>query len=140
MEWMEAFKDVNYWAVLVAVVSTFAVGMAWYSNGVFGKTWLKEIGKKEADMKSGMGQAMMFSGVAMFFAATVMSALLIATGTIGAVDSAVFGAVVGFGVAMCSLISRDSFSRVSMKLTKINGLFDVVKFAVMGAILGGVGF
>ena len=56
MEWVDAFKDVNYWVVLVAVLSTFAVGMAWYSETMFGKIWMKELGLKKKDLedKDGM--------------------------------------------------------------------------------------
>lgn len=45
----------NYWAILVAALSAFLVGGMWYSPAVFGKTWMKENGFSEADLKGGNG-------------------------------------------------------------------------------------
>jgi hypothetical protein len=142
MDWLEALGDINYWAVLVAVASSFAVGMAWYSESVFGKTWMKlsGISKKDTEDKEGMMNAMGMSAVASFFSVSVVAALMLATGTDGWADGAIFGAVVGFGIAMGSMVVHNSFSKVPKMLTKINGIHDVVRFAIFGAIIGGFGF
>ncbi|MCB9823115.1 DUF1761 family protein, partial [Candidatus Nomurabacteria bacterium] len=36
--------DVNYVAVLLAALSSFAVGMVWYAKPVFGAKWMKMVG------------------------------------------------------------------------------------------------
>lgn len=140
MEWLESFKDINYLGVLAAIASTFAVGMIWYAESVFGKKWMKLEGLKKKDLEDskGMMRAMMHSTVASFFSAIVLAALMFSTSTEGVVDGAIFGAVVGFGVAMAAMVTHDAFSKKPTMLTKINGLHDVVSFAVMGAILGGI--
>ena len=143
MEWIDAFKDINYIGVVAAVLSTFAVGMTWYSESVmFGKTWMKLEGlkKKDVENKDNMMRAMLHSTIASFFSAIVLAALMLATGTDGAVDGAVFGAIVGFGVAMSAMVTHDAFSLKPSKLTKINGMHDVVSFAVMGLLIGAIGF
>lgn len=142
MEWIDAFKDINYVGVFVAVASTFAVGMFWYAETVFGKTWMKLEGlkKKDVEKKENMMQAMLHSTVASFFSAVVLAALMLATGTDGAVDGAIFGAVLGFGVAMSAMVTHHAFSLKPMMLTRINGLHDVVSFTVMGLLIGAVGF
>ena len=33
--------DVNYWAVIIATLSTMLVGSIWYTPKVFGKYWMK---------------------------------------------------------------------------------------------------
>jgi hypothetical protein len=38
---------VNIWAVLVAAVSSFALGGLWYSPVLFGKAWNREVGRGE---------------------------------------------------------------------------------------------
>jgi hypothetical protein len=38
---------VNIWAVLVAAVSSFALGGLWYSPVLFGKAWNREAGRGE---------------------------------------------------------------------------------------------
>ena len=139
MEWLETLNDVNYYAVVAAVVASFVVGMVWYSKAVFGNAWMKELGLKDKDVqdKEGMMRSMLMSAVASFIAATTLAALLLGTGTTGAADGAVFGGIVGFGIAMSSMVTHDVFSKTSSMLTRINGLHDIVKFAVIGAILGG---
>lgn len=142
MEWLETIKDINYLAVLFAVLSTFAVGMSWYSLKVFGKTWMKELGIKEKDMnnKEGVMKAMAYSTLGSILSAIVLAALMLATNTVGWVDGAIFGAVIGLGIAVASMLTHDAFSLKSFTLTKINGGHDVVSYAVMGAIIGGFGF
>jgi len=108
---------------------------------MFGKTWMKETGlsKKDVENKDGMAHAMAHSALASFISASVLAALLIGTFTVGAADSAVFGAVIGFGIALSSMVTHDVFSKVSKTLTRLNGAHDIVKFAIMGAIIGGIG-
>ena len=142
MEWIEALKNINYIAVLVAVLSTFAVGMSWYSTSVFGKRWMKELGIKEEDMnnKDGMMKAMTMSTVGSVLTAIVLAALMLNTGTNGWLSGALFGAIVATGFAVASMLTHDAFSLKSLVLTQINGAHDIVSFAVMGAIIGGFGF
>jgi len=142
MEWGDTLGDINYIAVVLATISTFIVGSIWYSMGVFGKTWAKELGltQKQLNDKDAAMRAMMHSAVASFITAVVLAALMYATGTDELAEGALFGAVVGFGIAMTSAVTHDVFSRVSATLTRIHGLHDIVKFAVMGAIIGGIGF
>ncbi len=142
MDWLEVIGDINYWGVILAIISTFVVGMIWYAESVFGKKWMKLAGlsKTEVENKDKMMKAMFHSTVASFFSAVVLASLMFATNTVGWVDGAVFGAVVGFGIAMSAMVTHDAFEQRHMWLTKVNGLHDGVSFAVMGAIIGGVGF
>ena len=42
---------INYWAILVATVASFAIGALWYGP-VFGKVWMRGVGLTEEDIKS----------------------------------------------------------------------------------------
>lgn len=42
---------INFWAVLGAAVGAMIVGFVWYAQAVFGKAWMKAIGKNESDLK-----------------------------------------------------------------------------------------
>jgi Protein of unknown function (DUF1761) len=44
-------SGVNIWAVLVAAVSSFALGGLWYSPALFGKLWNREAGRGEHPQK-----------------------------------------------------------------------------------------
>jgi Protein of unknown function (DUF1761) len=43
--------EMNWMALIVAALSTLAVGMIWYSDAVFGKIWIKEAGLNREEMK-----------------------------------------------------------------------------------------
>ncbi|MEM6997790.1 MAG: DUF1761 domain-containing protein [Patescibacteria group bacterium] len=137
MDWSMALSDLNYWAVAVATLASFPIGMAWYSMAMFGKTWMKEAGlsKKDVENKDEMMKAMVHSAVAAFISTVTLGALILATGTNEAIDGALFGALVGFGIAMTTQARHDAFSQKSITLTRINGAFDIVTLAVVGAIL-----
>jgi Na+/proline symporter len=63
-------SHVNYLAVIAAAVSAMIVGFVWYSQSVFGRLWMKIIGKenlsaaKQEQMKKDVGQyfGIMFAG------------------------------------------------------------------------------
>jgi hypothetical protein len=46
------FPLINYWAVIVAAGSTFALGSLWYSPLMFEKPWMKELGFTKEGMKN----------------------------------------------------------------------------------------
>lgn len=54
--------DINVWAVAGAAVAAMIVGAIWYSNGVFGATWLKmsTVSKKQWDTMGWMPMVYMF--------------------------------------------------------------------------------
>jgi hypothetical protein len=45
--------DVNWWAILVAVVVNMIVGFIWYSPALFAKPWAKLTGRKMDEMGDG---------------------------------------------------------------------------------------
>ena len=50
--------SINFWALLGFVAVRIAVGMVWYSPGVFWKPWSKVTKISEKDMKAGMVKGM----------------------------------------------------------------------------------
>lgn len=46
--------NVNIFAVIVAAIAAFVVGMIWYSPAVMGKKYMKVVGKTEKEMKKEM--------------------------------------------------------------------------------------
>lgn len=49
--------EINYWAVLVVMVSSMIVGSVWYMPSVFGRRWAKLAGVDIADPKKTAAQA-----------------------------------------------------------------------------------
>ncbi len=140
MDWADQLSNINYWAVLLATLSSFAIGATWYAWGVFGKQWVKLVGLTKADVEKpkGMEKTYLLTAVGSFIAATTLAVLLRATSTEGVFDGLVFGAVLGIAFRLTSHIMHNGFARVDYKLSLIDGFHDTVQMAVMGAILGGL--
>ena len=46
------FSAVNWLAILVAALSSFAFGSVWYAKPVFGNAWQKLINRSDEDIKN----------------------------------------------------------------------------------------
>jgi hypothetical protein len=126
--------DLNYWAILVAALSTFLIGGLWYSPAVFGKAWMKENGFTEEDLKKG-SMAKIF-GLAFFLGLIAAINLAMFMGpesdpTMGAL----WGFLAGFGWVATFVGTHYLFERKSFKLFLINAGYSVVALTVMGVIL-----
>ena len=127
--------EVNWLAVGVATVASFAVGALWYSPLLFAKIWQREAGLTDEQLKSA-NMAMTFGGafVLMFLAALVFAMFL------GPEPGLHFGALAGLAAGLfwvtTSLGVSYLFERRSLKLWLINGGYNTVTFMVIGMILG----
>src|SRR5690554_3458829 len=98
MDWGFYLSEINWWAVILATLSSFAVGMLWYAKAAFGAKWIKLVGLKESDLKNndGMAQTFVMTAIAGLIGNAVLNMLMLATATSGAGDGLIFGAIVGF--------------------------------------------
>ena len=135
MDFAEAFGNVNFIAVLVAAVATFALGGLWYSPFLLGKPWMAENGFTEQTM--GQGNMALVFGVAfvLYLIAAVSLAMFL-----GPVVEMAFGLQIGLIVGVTYVATATGvtylFERKSVKLYLINGGYQVLAFALMGAIIG----
>ncbi len=135
---MYHLDKVNWVAVLVATLGSFVVGSIWYAPPVFGKAWMKAIGLKEKDMKSGnmVGTFALTGLLALVSAtglATMMSALAFDTWQQGAM----LGALVSLGFVATSRGIHMLFDRKGgMGLFLINAGHDLVFLILAGIIIG----
>lgn len=136
---------INWLAVLVAGISAFALGAAWYSPALFGKAWMKDNNLSMETIKKGNAgkiygiafllSLIMAANLAMFLAdspATCPEACAQRT------DMA-WGATAGFlaGVwVFCAVAMHGLFEHRSWRLICINGGYSLVGLALMGAIIG----
>jgi hypothetical protein len=129
--------NVNWIAVLVAILPSFVIGSVWYMPQVFGKYWMKANKLKQKDfenanfftalVKTTVMNLIMVTGLAV-----LMSALDFDTVTQGAV----LGALVSLVFAATSRGVHLAFEYRPFGLFLINGAHDVLFLAVAGAILG----
>ncbi len=128
-------STLNFYAIGVSALSSFALGGLWYSPLVFGKAWMKETGITEESAKS-KNMARVF-GLAFIASLVIAFNLAMFLGSSSTLETGAFyGFLAGFGwVAMCFGIN-DLFEQRSFKLFAINAGYHTVGFTIMGAILG----
>lgn len=130
---MEA--NVNYWAVLVAAISSFAIGSLWYAPFLFGKIWQKACGLSDEDLKNAnMGKTFALAfvlsvviayGMAMFFGEPV-----------GLHMGALYGAMTAVFFVIPSIGTLGLFEHHKLSLFLVNSGYKLVTYTLIGAIIG----
>ncbi|HEX6939301.1 MAG TPA: DUF1761 domain-containing protein [Longimicrobiales bacterium] len=134
MDMQSVLGGINWLAVIVAALSTFALGAVWYGP-VFGKAWMGASGMTEE--RARQGNTGMIFGVAFvieFIAATVLAMF------IGAEADAVFGLFAGLATGLFWVAGALGvvylFEQRPLAHWAVNAGYMVVSFTIMGAILG----
>jgi hypothetical protein len=135
MQIADALSNVNWFAVIVSAIAAFALGGAWYSNALFGKRWLQEIGLTEESVENApMARTFILTFVLQLISATALSVI------IGSGASWLDGLQLGLLVGLCWVTTAYGitylFEQRSMCIFMINAGFYVVLFAIMGTIIG----
>lgn len=131
-------ENVNWIAVVVAIVPSFVIGSIWYAPAVFGNYWMKQVGLKPKDAeKANMVQTLGITTVMNFIAVTGLAVLMSAL----YFDSIIQGAVLGGLVSLAfSATARGMHLAFEQKkgpgLFFLNGIHDALFLAAAGAILG----
>jgi len=127
--------SINFMAVVAAALSMFLIGGFWYSPALFGRQWLKEIGKEDSFLESG-NKLVIFGGA--FLLALIMAFNL--AGFVSGYESWTWGLIggvlAGLGWVAMGLGIIYLFERRSLRLFAINAGYLVISFTVMGLILG----
>ena len=133
--------NLNWFAILLAAISTMVVGFLWYSPLLFAKPWMKEMGydpndrAKTEEMKKNAGPA--YGGS---FVASLISAFTLALILHGfRAEDLHFGLMASFhiwlGFVATVQFTSALFTKQSMKLFGINTGYQLVCYLVMGVIL-----
>jgi len=129
--------EVNWLAVLVASVSGFMLGGLWYSPVLLGKPWQRHAGLTDEKLKQGSPVVIFGGAFVLCFLASLMFAIFLgpdvtlSQGALYGVSAGLFWVVTAFGVNYL-------FERRSLGLFLINGGYNTLWFAMMGAIIGGL--
>lgn len=131
--------DVNLWAVLVAAISQFVIGMLWYSPALFGNAWMKLAGISKADMEKAKKKGMAGEMIAGFIGSIVTAFVLaIVLPVFGASDwqsalQALFWLWLGFlGVASMGMVLWEG---KPVQLWFLNNAYHFVTLYVMALVL-----
>jgi hypothetical protein len=139
MEFITNTMDqVNWWAIIVATLSTMPVGYVWYDLKMgFGKRWAKLVGLKEKDMQNSDGMASRFAVMLLlsFISAVLITCLVITLDISGLWNSLIFGVLIGFFLRGAAHFIHNGFSKKSSELSWIDAGHDTVSVAVMTIII-----
>lgn len=132
-------SQLNWWAVIVATLSTMPVGYVWYDLKIgFGKRWAKLNGLKEKDLNSSEGMARTFSVMLLtsFLTAVVMACIIKAVEVDGFIEALMFGVIFGLLLRGGAHFIHNGFTRKPMELTLIDAGHDAVSLTVIAIIIG----
>ncbi|ANJ26439.1 DUF1761 domain-containing protein [Agromyces aureus] len=130
--------EVNYWAVLLATLSTMIVGSFWYTPAVFGNYWMR-VAKVDMEDRSAVGPILttllvsFISAWVLAVAVTVVWTALGGSFLLVALTTALLGWA---GFTAARFITHDAFEGRPAGLTILNIAHELVTFVVMGLIIG----
>jgi hypothetical protein len=132
--------EINYWAVLVATLSTMVVGSVWYAPKVFGTRWAKLAGvPMDGTGKDAVGPIAVTVVVSFVTAWVLAGAITIAWHFYGGsylVSAIVTAILLWAGLTAARLITHDAFEGRPSGLTVLNIAHELVTLVIMAAILG----
>jgi len=127
------FSELNWLAILVATVSGFMLGGVWYGP-MFGKAWLKAIGKTEEELQPSP-TPFVVSFFTALITAIVLSALIHNLEFTTVVDGVVLGLLVGVGFIATAMGSDAAFCGWGLPLFLIQSGYRITYSVIMGVIL-----
>jgi hypothetical protein len=134
------FSMINWLAVAVATLASFALGALWYSL-LFKKAWIKGVGMDEAEMKKDVNLGKIF-GTCLILTAVMcfgMATLIQGHGMAALFDWKA-GLYHGLFIGLCFVAPSTGinylYQRKSFTLWAIDAGYQVAFLTLMGAILG----
>lgn len=131
--------EINYWAVLLATLSSMVVGSIWYSMKVFGRRWA-QLAKVDMDRGGSAVIPILVTLIVSFLTAWILAGstylawefygggyLLAALGT---------GVILWAGFTAARFITHDAFEGRPTSLTVLNIAHELVTIVIMAIIIG----
>jgi hypothetical protein len=125
---------VNWLAVLLAAVASFAFGAAWYMG--LSRQWLAAVGKTREQLQ--VGYTPFIWSIAMELVMAYFVALLtpLLTGDINVVNGMIVGAHMWLGFVITTLILNHRYEGMRWSLTIIDGLHLLGVLVIQGLVIG----
>lgn len=157
--------EINYLALVIAALSTLAIGFVWYHPKVFGTIWMRETGLTEEKLKGGnmvmiFGMSILYAFLISFFLQIIVIHQFGALGMVGGDPTLAkpsfeafmadygsafrtykhgmfHGFIAGlfFGLPVVGINAL--FERKSWNYILVNGGFWILCFMIMGGIICG---
>ena len=127
--------DINWLAVIVAAVASMVLGFVYYHPRVLGTRWMALMGKSMADVGSA-GMSYALTAVGALVAAFVVAQFIHWSDSYTLAEGAFIGAVGWLGFTAAATAADYVFSGRPWPLWSIQNGYQVLSFALMGAIIG----
>ena len=132
--------EINYLAVLVAVIVSMVIGLVFYHRAVFGRTWMNLVGHTDDSVQGGSPLTYPVVVVASFLTAWVLAgATFLAYKFYGGsflVSALVTGWILWLSFTVARMLAHDLFDTRSLKLTALNALNEFITVTAMALIIG----
>ncbi|MDB5052679.1 MAG: hypothetical protein JWM44_729 [Bacilli bacterium] len=128
------WADINYWAVIVSMVATLAIGFVWYSPILFKNIWMKLVGLRKENIQGKAAGALIGALILSFVINFIVAILLQLTHSKDLSD----GIWIGIFAALIVIISigvNFLFERRSQKLFWITAGYNIITILVATIIL-----
>ena len=114
----------NYLAIVVSAIVYFVIGAVWYS-ALFGKEWMKHIGRTEEQLRSGSKIVYLYTLIAELFICLVMAFVVWSLQTTNCMAAIKLGLF--FSIFPITIIAINNwYGQRSMKLTMIDAGYHIV--------------
>ncbi len=131
---MDALVSVNWWAVLVGMVVSMALGSVWYSQMLFGKVWQKELKMTAKEMGGNDPTSAMVGAAVLTLFQAVTLAVLIGSGEV--MEGVRMAALTSVGLVAAAVGVQYCFEGRNLRLFAVNVGYIVASSVAMGAIIG----
>jgi len=130
--------DINFFAVIVGAVMNMIVGFVWYSPQVFGKQWMKAIGKKQKDfenMKGEANKAYALSFVGALVMSFVLAHVVYYVGSTNFIEGFIIGFLMWLGFVAPISFNSCLFEKKPQGLVLINTGYYLAALIVMSIVI-----
>ena len=136
MDWL-SFEGVNWLAVAIAFVVSFAFGWWYYSPAGLWNVW-KRAAKVTGEQMEGANMGVAFGGtiIANLLGVILLAVLMVQLEIATWWEGALFGAIIGLVYRAGAHALHNGFAMRSPKVTLLDGIHDVVALALAGLVLG----
>ena len=137
---INAVPDINYFAVILATLSSMIVGSIWYTPKVFGNYWMRAANVTPSGKASDAVRPIVITVIVSFVTAWVLAgAAFISWDFYGGsffVNTLVTALILWAGFTAARFITHDAFDGRPTGLTVLNVAHELVTIVIMAIIIG----
>jgi hypothetical protein len=132
--------EINYWAVLLAALSSMVVGSIWYTPKVFGNYWMKAANVTPSGNSRDAIRPILLTLIVSFMTAWVLAGASYLSwdfyGDSFFVNALLTGIILWAGFTAARFITHDAFDKRPTGLTVLNVAHEFVTIVIMAIIIG----